>query len=133
MAFPTDLTSVVDHVTEIIAAHLNNLEAKVGVDASAVVTSLDYLLKNTASVDPGHKHSLLDQLGINTGVVAPATKLKWLKPSYLPRDHTSQHSAGTDGARLHSAEKPGSWPIQPLLVWQYPGAVSSYRLDGTNY
>jgi hypothetical protein len=44
-------------VTEIEAAHLNNLEAKVGVDGSAVVTSLDYLLKNPASLDPGHKHS----------------------------------------------------------------------------
>ena len=63
MAFPTDLTGFVDHVTVITAAHLNALEAKVGVDASAVVTSLDYLLKNPASIDPGHKHSLLDQSG----------------------------------------------------------------------
>lgn len=33
------------------------LEDKVGVDSSAVVTSLDYLVKNAASVDPGHTHS----------------------------------------------------------------------------
>ncbi len=33
------------------------LQAKVGVDSSAVATSLDYLLKNTASTDPGHKHT----------------------------------------------------------------------------
>lgn len=57
MAFPTTLTTAVDGVTEIVAAHLNNLETKVGIDSSAVVTSLDYLLKNAASVDPGHKHS----------------------------------------------------------------------------
>ena len=57
MAFPTTLTNAVDGVTEIEAAHLNNLEAKVGIDGSTVVTSLDYLLKNSASIDPGHKHT----------------------------------------------------------------------------
>jgi hypothetical protein len=59
MAFPTNLTNAVDGVTEIVAAHLNNLEAKVGVDGSAVSTSLDYLIKNAASIEPGHKHSKL--------------------------------------------------------------------------
>jgi hypothetical protein len=56
MAFPINLTNAVDGVTEVVADHLNNLEAKVGIDGSLVTTSLDYLLKNTASVDPGHKH-----------------------------------------------------------------------------
>lgn len=44
-----------------ILAQLNdavfNVETKVGVDTSAVVTTLDYLIKNSASVDPGHKHT----------------------------------------------------------------------------
>ena len=43
--------------TPTAAAPLNALAAKVGDDASAVTTSLDYLLKNSASVEPGHKHS----------------------------------------------------------------------------
>lgn len=34
------------------------LEAKVGVDSSAVATSLDYKLTNASSEDPGHKHTL---------------------------------------------------------------------------
>ncbi|HEY9074110.1 MAG TPA: hypothetical protein VIN67_08250, partial [Desulfobaccales bacterium] len=58
MAFPIDLTGFVDRVTVITAAQLNALEVKIGVDASAVVTSLDYLLKNPASIDPGHLHSV---------------------------------------------------------------------------
>lgn len=33
------------------------LEAKVGIDSSANIASLDYLLKSLASVDPGHKHT----------------------------------------------------------------------------
>ncbi|MHB9072437.1 MAG: hypothetical protein ACYC6G_02810 [Desulfobaccales bacterium] len=57
MAFPTNLTNAVDGINEVMADHLNNLEAKVGIDGSLVSTSLDYLLKNPGSVDPGHVHS----------------------------------------------------------------------------
>lgn len=35
------------------------MEAKVGVDDSAVSTSLDYKVKSTSSVDPGHRHTKL--------------------------------------------------------------------------
>jgi len=63
MTFPTALTNAVDGVTEIIAAHLNNLEAKVGIDNSAVITSLDYLLRNPASINPGHLHTA-SQVGL---------------------------------------------------------------------
>jgi len=59
MSFPAALSNAIDGVTEIVAAHLNNLEAKVGTDNSAVVTSLDYLMKNAGSIEPGHKHSKL--------------------------------------------------------------------------
>lgn len=34
------------------------LESKVGVNNSAVTTSIDYLLKSTSSSNPGHKHTL---------------------------------------------------------------------------
>lgn len=34
------------------------LQTKVGIDSSADTTSLDYKLKNTASIDPGHKHTI---------------------------------------------------------------------------
>lgn len=36
---------------------LEALEAKVGADSSAVTTSLDYLVKNASSSNPGHKHT----------------------------------------------------------------------------
>lgn len=55
MAFPTDLTNAVDGLTNVLAAHINNLEAKIGIDNSAVITSLDYLVKT--AVDPGHTHT----------------------------------------------------------------------------
>ena len=33
------------------------IQTKIGIDGSSVTTSFDYLLKNTASVNPGHKHT----------------------------------------------------------------------------
>src|SRR5574343_1208702 len=86
--FPTVITNVVAGVTEIQAKHINNIEAKVGIDGSAVVTSLDYLLKNAASINPGHGHTLaaltdvtalpaalnlLDLAGLTAGHVLRAT------------------------------------------------------------
>ena len=35
------------------------LEAKLGVDSSAVTTSIDYLLKSSSSSNPGHKHTAI--------------------------------------------------------------------------
>ena len=57
MSFPSTLTGAIDGVTEIVSAHLNNLEEKVGVDSSAIASSLDYKLRSASSVDPGHKHT----------------------------------------------------------------------------
>ncbi len=51
------------------------LETKVGVDSSAVATSIDYLLKNTSSSNPGHKHTLADGA---TDVSASAAEINTL-------------------------------------------------------
>ena len=56
--FPTALSAVTDNVDDAMAKFINNLEAKVGINSSAVNTSLDYLLKNTSSSNPGHKHTV---------------------------------------------------------------------------
>jgi len=51
MAFPTALTNAVDGTTEIVAAHLNNLETKVGIDSSADTDSLDYRVATLESIE----------------------------------------------------------------------------------
>jgi hypothetical protein len=56
--FPTALSSVVDNVDDVMAKFINNIEAKIGINGSAVNTSIDYLLKNASSSNPGHKHTL---------------------------------------------------------------------------
>jgi len=64
------------------------LEAKVGADSSAVATSLDYLVTNASSSNPGHKHTLAQgatdvtssaaELNILDGVTATAAELNHL-------------------------------------------------------
>ena len=69
ISFPTDLDSnatlhlMVTGDTYIASFHntlkdaIIALEAKVGVNTSAVTTSLDYLVTNAGSVAPGHRHT----------------------------------------------------------------------------
>jgi len=38
---------------------LHAVQTKIGVDSSAVATTMDYLLKNTSSLNPGHRHNIV--------------------------------------------------------------------------
>ena len=53
MAYPTTKTNAQDNTTEIVAAHLNNLEDYVGITGSSDSASLTYKLGNTTG---GHDH-----------------------------------------------------------------------------
>lgn len=57
----TDDVSVVDHALNHRKANdaLAALEAKVGITSSANTASLDYVVQNTGSINPGHHHSQL--------------------------------------------------------------------------
>lgn len=55
----TDTTTAVDHAVQ--HSNINDaveaLEAKVGINSSAVTTTLDYKVSNASSIDPGHHHT----------------------------------------------------------------------------
>ena len=74
MAFPTSLNSFVSGNT-IPSSWANALETKIGIDNSLVITSLDYLVKNTSSSNPGHKHTLANGA---TDVTASAAELNYV-------------------------------------------------------
>lgn len=61
-----DSTSTVSHSSQHANANdaIEALEAKVGVNSSAVTSSLDYKVTNTSSLDPGHKHTPTVSLAI---------------------------------------------------------------------
>jgi len=66
--FPTSLdswTGKTDNSDDVLAAHVNKLqdaiealETKLGIDSSATVTTIEYILKNASSSNPGHVHLL---------------------------------------------------------------------------
>jgi hypothetical protein len=70
-----------NHVTahQNIQDAIEAIEAKVGVDSSAVATSLDYLVKNTSSSNPGHTHTLEDGA---TDVTASLAQVNALATGY---------------------------------------------------
>lgn len=72
--FPTTLNDWEANET-IESAWADALEAKIGADSSAVATSLDYLLKNSSSSNPGHKHTLADGATDITADAAEINKL----------------------------------------------------------
>lgn len=72
MNSPSHSTIETNQNNEVVA-----LETKVGVDGSAVTTSLDYLLKNTGSSNPGHKHSFSSLSDFSVSVVANNQILKY--------------------------------------------------------
>lgn len=59
------------HLQQHILANdaISALQGKVGIDGSIVTSSLDYLVKNPSSVNPGHKHSLASLIGTANQVV----------------------------------------------------------------
>lgn len=88
MAYPTDTgNSYTTKATgDIIqASHVNDLQTevsalktKVGVDSSAVTTTVDYLLKSTSSSNPGHKHTLANGATDVTATASEVNKLAGL-------------------------------------------------------
>ena len=65
-----DLATAQNNQSDAIMA----LEAKVGVNSSTVATSLDYLLKSTSSISPGHQHDGPDIVSSTTVTAALADK-----------------------------------------------------------
>lgn len=49
-----------NHITDTVLVHnaIDAIETKLGIDGSADATSIDYLLKNPLSINPGHKHTI---------------------------------------------------------------------------
>ena len=77
--FPTALNDwTANEVIE--SAWADSIEEKLGINSSSDATSIDYLLKNVLSSDPGHKHTLANGA---TDVTSSATELNILDGATL--------------------------------------------------
>lgn len=129
---PTANTAIAGHAANHtdVATGIEALEAKVGIDSSAVTSSLDYLVKNTSSSDPGHKHTLAngatdvtasaDELNIMDGVTASAAELNVLDG--IPVTLTSTELGYVDG--VTSAIQTQLGDKAPLASPTFTGTVT---------
>lgn len=99
----TDKLSSPDHLTHHVAEDTATqaLETKVGVDGSAVATTLDYLLKNASSSNPGHIHTWGNILKTVSSLADLTTKTHSLLSSLTADDHTQYPLlAGRSGGQI---------------------------------
>ena len=103
------------------------LEVKVGVDSSAVTTSLDYLVKNASSVDPGHLHSTSGISG-QIAVAQGGTGLSTVAANSLiyasATDTIAALAPGTDGYFLKSASGVPTWTAGDFLDTTSIGSIT---------
>lgn len=89
------LNHATQHTNENDAIHA--IETKVGIDASAVTTTIDYLLKSTSSVNPGHVHTLANLHDATITSVSSGQALVWNGSAWVnttPTDTTKLPLAG---------------------------------------
>lgn len=109
--FPTSLDSYTNRTNgqTIDASHVDNLqdaveavEAKVGIDGSAVTSSLDYKVTNTSSINPGHKHTLA--AGISDVTISTPTNGQFLQYNGT----TWENAAAGDVGEANTASNVGT-------------------------
>lgn len=96
----TDSVATVDHAAQHANANdaIEALEAKVGVNSSAVTTSLDYKVSNASSVSPGHKHALADLTDASTVTTLTGSQTLTNKTLTSPTINTPTMTAPVLGA-----------------------------------
>jgi hypothetical protein len=127
-----------DRVNE-IQEELEAIQVKIGVDNSAVATSLDYLVKSASSSNPGHKHTLangatdvsasaaelnvLDGATAGTAVASKGVVLDSSKDFNFGTGDISATNISSTGT-LTIAEVAGSWDgwTQSGETWTYASA-----------
>jgi hypothetical protein len=85
------------HGTPVLATTINNIrdallavETKLGKDASSTTTTVDYLLKSNASIDPGHQHTGASLSAINAATITTGTLADARLTANIARLGTSQ-------------------------------------------
>lgn len=150
----TDDVSVVLHSTQHSNANdaIEAIEAKVGIDGSAVVTSIDYKLTNAASSNPGHVHTAAALTGTKAQFDTACTDGNFLYVGDITQytDELAQDAVGTiltdsstidftynDGAGTITAAAITNSSVQRIEVTKNSGAVVSTRkqlnfIEGSN-
>jgi len=108
MAYPTTLDSLTDPqstdrlnnpshsvIHQSVNTAIEALEAKVGINSSLVIISLDYLVKSLSSSNPGHVHTLSKGATDVTATVAEVNKLSGVTASTTELNYVDIVTPGT--------------------------------------
>lgn len=74
------------------------IQAKLGIDNSAVTTSIDYLLKSSSSSNPGHKHTFSSLSDFNISSPAAGQSLVYNGTKWVNTSGFQFGGTGADGA-----------------------------------
>jgi microcystin-dependent protein len=136
MAFPTTLDSIAD-VTDGVdypeATHINTLndaveaiEEKIGIDSSAVSTSLDYKIKNTTG---GHDHDGSD----SKKVLTTNLDVTGLTVSELVRTNSAGTALESSGKTVPTGDIVGTSDSQTLTTKTLTSPVINTGVSGTAF
>ncbi len=132
----TDDAAAVDHagMHNSIDGEVNAIAAKLGVDSSAVATSIDYLLKNASSVNPGHRHTYAGaatqnyasrgmSIGGTSGAAGASTGILGLVTGNGAQTNEALLFGIVDGSYAWiEAQKPGT-AYRPIVLQPASGSV----------
>jgi len=145
MAYPTSLdsfTTKIDNTDDVLSAHINatqtaieSIEAKLGIDSSAVATSIDYLLKSASSTDPGHLHSKLEYLAAAGNKVWSYANTAWTGWTIVAvTDSVLAVKGGSNAYNVTGGQTAGTWtqPSHTLTYAEIPAHTHgiSYEASG---
>lgn len=85
------------------------LQVKVGVDNSAVTSSIDYKLSNTASINPGHRHTLDNLSDVNTSGAISGDFLSYNGSDWVAASTTAPDASTT----VKGVSKLSTAPVSP--------------------
>lgn len=111
----SDTTAAVDHTVHHTLEDdtIEALQAKVGVDNSAVTSSLDYKLTNTSSINPGHLHTLDNLSDVSTSGAVNGDFLSFNGSTWAPTTTSAPDASTTvkGVVKLDTAPASASNPI----------------------
>jgi len=116
-----------------VAADVEALKTKVGIDSSADTNSLDYKLKNPSSVSPGHKHNLADIADYAAATDAAVAVKGVTRLSEAPAVAATPIAIGANGTSSGTAASSSNKVIDAADVSNAGASGKVVRLNGTSY
>lgn len=136
MAFPTTLTNAQDGVTDALAAHINAVETKIGIDSSAVTTSHDYKLSEVTSSDKAVGKTATQTLSGKT-LTSPVLNGEMTGTGVLDEDTMTTNSstklATQQSIKAYVDSKVGDWTsLADTCVYASPSTFTIAGVDRTS-